>query len=220
MAIAFDVATAGGSSTVGTTLTFAHTCTGTDRILFVMATGDNVASSATDDITGVTYAGAAMTFINKTFVAADRYRYLFYLIAPATGANNVVITSSTSGGFKSGNASSYTGVKQSAQPDANVVNQTTGTTVTMTLTTIADNCWTVLSAGAGGANAAAGTGSTLRADSTASQMFDSNGAKTPAGSTSMTVNTSDALSHPIMGVMASFSPSVAVSTNSAFFAFM
>lgn len=217
MAIAFDTATNGGNSSVGTTLTFSHTCTGSNLRLYVMATGDNT-GSATDDITGATYNGVAMTLMNKTFVAADRYRYLFRLINPATGANSVVITSSTSGGFKSGNSESYTGCDQTTASDVNAVNQTTATTVTVTLTTLVNNSWTVLAGGVGGASATAGTGSTIRATSTASQMFDSNGAIASAGSTSMTINTSDASSHPIMGVMAAFGPFVTPTTNSGFFA--
>lgn len=204
MAIALDAVTSATTSSVGTTLTFAHTCTGSDLILFVGAVGNNT-GSATDDITGATYNGVAMTLVNKTFVAADRYRYLFYLLAPATGANNVVITSSTSGGYKGGNAISYTGASQTGQPDSNATAETTGTTITPTTTVVASNCWLVSVAGVGGASPAAGAGATIRGTAQAVTFFDSAGT-VATGSQGMTINTDDAGSRPIMAVIASFKP--------------
>ncbi len=59
--IAFDSATNGGSGT-GTSLTYAHTCSGSARLLRV---GVNLYNPGTDDLTGVTYAGVAMTQIGK-----------------------------------------------------------------------------------------------------------------------------------------------------------
>lgn len=213
-AIAFDNALNLGSSTTGTTLTVSFTVgSGSNRILFVGAVGNNT-GSATDDITGATYNGVAMTLIDKTFVAADRYRYLFYLINPASGANNVVITSSTSDGFKAGSVASYTGASQTGQPDANGKNQDTNNTLTTTATVVASNSWTIMAGGVGGGTAVASTGSTLRDTATNIGMFDSNGIVS-TGSHSMTIITSDSpTTHPIMGVMASFSPAAATSAPS------
>ena len=213
MAIAFDAVTDGGFGTVaGTTKTFAHTCTGSDRILFVATAGG---SGFTDDITGVTYNTVAMTLVNKVKIPGDRYIYLWYLIAPATGSNNVVVTTSTSGGFVGASATSYTGAKQSGQPDANTTNTVTGNSLTGTLTTIADNCWTVLAGEQNGATPTAGTGSTLRTTSQNPELFDSNGAITPAGSTSMTITGSSGNGMAL--VMASFAPAVSASAQPAIF---
>jgi len=89
MAIAFDATTDGGNTTA-TSLTYSHTCTGSNRILFVSVIG----AIGSDNVTGATYAGAAMTLVDKQ--ASARSTYLFYLIAPATGANNVVVSAGSS----------------------------------------------------------------------------------------------------------------------------
>jgi hypothetical protein len=214
MPIAFDAATDGGNNGGGSnSLSFAHTCTGSDRILFVGIAGD-VAPFGADDITGVTYNGVAMEFVGKRFAdeLVSRGTYLYQLEAPASGSNNVVV-SSTSAHYLLAGAVSYTGAAQSGQPDNSTTNLSadTATSLTTSLTTVADNCWTALvineaTSGAPGA----GTGSTRRTYDAAFQvwgMFDSNAAITPAGSYSMTT-TRGAGIEAIAHVMASFSPFV------------
>ena len=57
MAIAFDAATDGGNNAgITTSLTFAHTCTGSNGFLDVCFSGDTIGGS--DDVTGVTYNAA------------------------------------------------------------------------------------------------------------------------------------------------------------------
>lgn len=202
MAIAFDAATDGGSTT-GTSLTFSHTCSGSNRILFVGVRGD----TASDTITGVTYNGVAMTLIPSTKHndGSNRWVYLFYLIAPATGANNVVVSSSSSVLINAA-AVSYTGAKQSGVPDASTKNSNaSASSLATSLTTILDSCWTVL-VGVSNTSQAAGTGATRRTISgdTAFAMHDSNGGISPAGSTSMTIT---ANSGGINTIMVSFPPS-------------
>ena len=180
MAIAFQTATNGGSTNPGTSHTFAHTTsTGSNRILFVLAFGGNDG----DFLTDCTYAGTSATLIDKSQEpGGGHFMYSFYQVAPATGANNVVITMSASK-FISGGAHDYTGALQTGVPDAKIEGVGIFTT---TLTTVADNCWTVLHAN-NGAELTAGAGSTDRTNSTISwEIFDSNAVITPAGSTSMT----------------------------------
>jgi hypothetical protein len=151
-----------------------------------------------------------MTQVDKQADLTAGMGYLYYLIAPATGANNVVISTGSSANIY-GNAVSYTGAKQSAQPDATNKSQDgDGDGVyALAVTTVADNSWTVMafvngSAAGGGAAA----GSTLRATNTSwggFRMFDSNAAITPAGSYTMNVD-SLGVSSRISAVMASFSP--------------
>ncbi len=182
--IEFDSAT-NPSLATATSLTFAHTCTGTNRILLV---GTMV---RTTTISGVTYAGVSMTAVgSRELVTGADYIQWFYLVAPATGANNVVISLNASNVIIGG-VVSYTGAKQTGQPDAVINNNaTTEATTTTTLTTIADKCWTVLLARANDDGvSSAGTGTTRRANTTGYiQLYDSNGSKTPAGSTSL-INT-------------------------------
>lgn len=214
MAIAFD-SSAIGSVTGSMSLNFSHTCTGANRLLFV-----GVQGALADDITGVTYAGSAMTLIIKDNVGGtNQFNYLFYLIAPSTGTNNVVVSSSV-GINIAADSVSYTGASQSGVPDASVINSgSTVNTLTTSLTTVANNCWTVLSALNGNSlTISAGSGSTLRQHQSLLGIFDSNGAKTPAGSTSMTVTSSSP--GQFSGLMASFSPFVAPVINSNFLSFM
>jgi len=214
MAIAFDTAVDGGNNT-GTSLTWSHTCTGSLGLLIVGFAGDNIGGA--DDITSVTYNSVAMTLADKQVnpsSGGDRNTYLYFLLGPATGAHNVVISCSGSHLLQGGSAS-YTGVKASGQPDAHTVNAETSSslkTLTTSVTTVADNCWTVLVENCydGGTPPVAGAGSTRRTfDATNGGwgIFDSNAVVHPAGSKSMTTTrASDPFGLEILHVMASFQP--------------
>lgn len=198
MAIAFDSSSFGNSNSA-TSITFSHTCSGLNRILFV---GVSTVSART--ISSVTYNGIAMTNINRS--GGSQVVALYYLIGPATGTNNIVVTiDSTS--FIYADSVSYTGVAQSGQPDAQNTSASTNTTRTTSVTTVADNCWAVLIArGVSDGDTNAGTGSTERVASTGYiQMYDSNGPKTPAGSYSMSTTQ---VNQEVTHAMASFSPFV------------
>lgn len=109
MAIAFDAKSKKGFDASSTTLS--HTCTGSNRLLVVAFTIDG-----SDTISGTpTYAGVNMTQL--VTVAPGNFRiYLYYLIAPATGANNISVT--LSGSVDAGiMATSYTGVAQTSPVD-------------------------------------------------------------------------------------------------------
>lgn len=202
MAIAFDAitnASFGGSAT--TSKTFSHTCTGSDRLLFVnVHTDSNV-------VTGVTYAGVAMTKIYGQ--ATDYYNTVWALVAPATGANNVVISCSSSVNIIP-MAVSYTGCDQNL-PTVFATGTDASSPQTVNATTLSDNSWlmgfqrrTVAS------GFSVGSGTTLRAnDSTyAFATVDSGGALTPVGSYGLTVNYSGT---SYLGVVA-FAPAVASSS--------
>jgi hypothetical protein len=205
MAIAFDTNAEG--SAVSTSVTYAHTCSGSDRILFV---GVNV-ENATEIITGVTYNGVACTQINKRINADnDQWTYLYYLIAPATGANNVVISISSSRPL-AGRSASYTGVLQSGQPDNNTTSrlESNGASLTNVITSVANNCWHVAMATENaGSNISAGTATTKRS-ATITGIFDGNAAITPAGSSTLTITHAGA---KLVMCGATFSPSTASAT--------
>lgn len=206
IAIAFDQATSQQTNVSGlTTLTYSATVgsSGTNRFLFV---GVWCASSTATPT--VNYAGSAMTMLkNQSWFFAGGRVFIFGIVAPTTGTNSVVITYAVapSGNILS-SAASYTGVLQSITPDAST-GATAGaaiSTSTLTLTTIANNCWTFVFAGAGnGIALSAGAGSTLRTNSgVQTGIFDSNGPKTPAGSTSQSITLTPA--GQFGGVMVSF----------------
>lgn len=208
MAIALDtVSSRQASDGTGNPLTFSYTCTGSNLILFVGVNADS------NTLTGATYNGVAMTEVGNVQTPASRWNYLYMLIGPATGAHNVVV--STSGATTIiGYAISYTGAKQSGQPDASSTNTGTAvTTLTTSVTTIEDNCWTVATSRTGplGYPCSGGAGTTMRSNGVnADDIGDSNGALTPPGSKSLIFNPSSATN--IGMVMCSFAPALAVAT--------
>lgn len=207
--IAF-VAAADGSNTTGTSHTFSYTTgSGSHRLLVVGVAGD----LTSDFVTGATYASTPMTLAQKLAPVggANRWAYLFWLLNPASGANNVVISASSST-FLAGIAADYTGVKQSGQPDATTTQQGVGSinTLTTSITTVADNSWAILLEDSFQSSnpPAASTGATRRTFDAAFGvigLFDSNGPIHPAGSYSMTTLRNAAI-NSIDHIVASFSP--------------
>lgn len=134
MAIAFDTSAA-LTRVTGTSLTQSYTNNG--DLLVVQA------GTVGDLISGVTYNGVSMTQLTKVQNAnLGSWIYMFYLIAPATGANNIVI-SHTGVGLIEGNAASYSGTNQSSFPDSSNTNRGTGTSFSTSTTVVASNCWLV-----------------------------------------------------------------------------
>lgn len=201
MAIAFDSITS-WTSTVWTSKTYSHTCTGNNLMLFVW-----VNSSLWDLITGVTYNGVAMTLIQKLKTGwAVSWNYVYALQNPATGSNNVVITASLSTGIY-GTSTSYTEVTQSVTMDATATSSITASALNMStnLTTISDNCWTLCFT-VNDTNLFNANSDTMRGTNNGANIFDSNWPKTPAGSKTMTQWC--AWSGNAGVIMVSFSPSV------------
>jgi hypothetical protein len=113
--ITFDNAADGGNNGGSTTsLTYSYTVgTGANRLLVVNLIGDTSA----DDISSVTYGGVLMTLLAKTQAPSNNRQYLYYLLNPTSGANNIVITAG-SAHYLISEASSWYNVSQSGQPDA------------------------------------------------------------------------------------------------------
>lgn len=204
MAIAFDATSSGNAN--ATSLTFSHTCSGSERVLWV---GCYV--SGGDNITGITYAGVSMTKMVGTPMDSGYYLYLWYLAAPATGANNIVITPSGTRDMLA-ISSSYTGAKQTGIPDAQVTNTTVAgqTSMTTTATVVAANSWLVAIYRNNAGTWTAGANTLKRIQSPASSamaIMDSNSAQA-AGSRSLTATCSSA---SVTGIMASFTEYVAPS---------
>lgn len=109
MAVAFDAASSSNGGVVAS-LTFSHTCSGSDRLLVV---GCAINSGASAAVSGVTYNGVAMTSAGAAVMDGGNTEVsLWYLVAPATGANNIVVSiSGTISGIAAG-GTSFTGVDQ------------------------------------------------------------------------------------------------------------
>ncbi len=126
---AVSTASAGNAST----LSWSHTVSGTNRLLIVsVAMGPTAAIT----VSGITYGGAALTLIgvaDNTCCSPGRPRVeMWRLVAPATGANTVVVTLSGANGSVIGTAVSYTGVDQTT-PLGTFAN-TSGSTATPSVT--------------------------------------------------------------------------------------
>lgn len=204
--IAFD-ANAHGNSNSATSITYSHTCTGSDLMLFVNA-GFN--DGSTDRFSSVTYNGVAMTRLTRVS-GTNGDTNLCYLAAPATGANNVVVTRSSSGNIKSCSAS-YTGCKQTGFPDAYGTNAvTSGTTCTKAITTVLDNCWLIVSSYNTNGGSAVTNGGTTRDNATGEiAIGDSAADQTPAGSHTSGISWTG--SEHAAVIVASFAPAVAASS--------
>lgn len=220
MAITVDSTTAViGQGSSSLTQTFSHTVgAGSDRILFVVA-----ACRVANTISGITYASVAMTQIAEVNVSGNQKQSLWYLVAPTTGANNVVITINSSNTGICGGAVSFFGASQTGIPDAQTTSGsvTTTTSYSQSVTTVADNCWSVMAGRANaGAALTAGANTVVTAPEVAVAgvfLARSSVAKTPAGTATIAMTSSN---QGFDSVMASFSPSASASVNSNFFALM
>jgi hypothetical protein len=139
MAITLDTAAAAYRGTGATSHTFSFTVganTNKGLCLFLhVFDGDRA--------TGVTYAGSAMTQVNKVKQGSSAdYGYIYYLNAPTAGANNFVVSVSPSTRI-SWAASSYYNVKQTVQPEANNTAGGGGTSATVATISVTDNAFIV-----------------------------------------------------------------------------
>lgn len=136
--ISFD-ASSSCTPTSASTFTWSHTTSGQDRILIV---GVAIRNSGSNTVSSVTYAGTALTLIaarnNGTSVRVELWR----LVAPATGANNVVVTLDGQAKTACG-AMSFGGVDQTSPIEAS--NSATGTSATpsVSVSTATNNAWVV-----------------------------------------------------------------------------
>lgn len=219
MAIAFDNSTSASGTLTSTS--FSYTCSGSDRLLVLFL--DRWTTSGYPST--VSYNGVAMTLLGEHSI---RRRWtVYYLINPDSGANTFVLSGLPYAHYTL-SLVSYTGVKQSSFPDASdFTQQGTGTAVSTSLTTVADNCWVIsgslIEANVAG-EPAAGTATTRRtgtnrsANSASISAFDNNAAKTPAGSVSL--EGTSAVSRTQNFLTISIAPSTATATNSGFLAIL
>lgn len=187
ISIAFDNAVVSSLAVGVTSKTQSFTTgAGTNRLLFVGVknfSGSTAPSS-------VTYAGSAMTLLTNTaYSSSSRSLWLYAIVAPTTGANNIVVNFAASTSLYVF-AESFSGAFQSTTMDA-VATPATGsaTSAAPSLTTVANNCWTL---GFFDVDATttitAGSGTTFRATGAsgdAPAIGDSNAPISPAGSTAL-----------------------------------
>lgn len=187
-AIARDNVTVSGYVTTPT-LTFSHTNTAVDILWVgvVVYSGNNV-------ISGVTYNGVSMTQTVNIAQGANGRVHLYYLVSPAMGANNVVVSQSGTDQIHA-IASSYTSASTIGVPDATNTNSGVASSpATVSVTSVATNVWGVGVTWTNRVNSDGTNASILGGDTSQFSMFDSNGTLTPAGSKTFDVNMSSASS--------------------------
>ncbi len=187
-AITFDNANSYATCGSGTSCTYSYTVTGSNTFLVCNT------SSYTNSPGAVTmsYGGSGMTEIGSQQVdntASNNFNVdTYYLKGAATGANNLVITTTNSiSGFYA-HCASYTGVDQTSPIDTStqhITNYATCSSDNTSITTTVDNDWVV---GVWGDDAGrthtAGAG-TLRTTDSQGVIIDT-GPKTPTGSATVT----------------------------------
>lgn len=115
--VAVDATTSASATMNGTsaTLTFAHTTTTTANRVLLVGVSINITSGPTAGVVSVTYNGTALNFVGAHNDAGGTRRVeMWYLLAPANGGHNVVVTVNTTGvneGVVAG-ATTFTGVDQ------------------------------------------------------------------------------------------------------------
>lgn len=137
-------------------------------------------------VSGITWNSVSLTSIDTQNATGFKLQ-AWYLKSPATGSRSLVVTANASTEIYVG-ALFYSGTDITTQPDVSAKqNNASGTTITQTVTTVGDNSWLTCCTLADAGGLAASTGSTTRGSilNTAFGVFDSNGAKSPAGSYSM-----------------------------------
>lgn len=201
MSIAYDNSTDGGNVTA-TSLTFAHTNTTLEnRLLWVFI--ELLSDASSNKLTSVTYGGAAMTVISSNAPDGSTTAYLAYLINPASGANNVVITRTDSNGIF-GMASSYYASKQSGTPGGQTSNNG-NPNVSLSVTTIAQDEWLFFGGyGSGSETITVTSGGVLRQGGNTRFIGDSNTFQGAPGSKSVVIHTTGV--NNINAILASFAP--------------
>lgn len=167
--ITLDSNSRGNDSAFQTSLTWAHTCSGENRVLYVLTSIESDTAPHSDQtVSSVTYNGVALTKITSVYVTGDNGVEIWQLIAPSTGANNIVVTytGEVDGSFGAG--ISFNGVDQTVPTNVSGTNQTTpaGANVATSVTTSAIGCVLL--------NIAHATGSTvtLTKDASDTQLYN------------------------------------------------
>jgi hypothetical protein len=201
MAIAFDTRTQISPDWANTTsYTQAHTITGSNTLLIVSLFSRNVAAS------GITWGGTALTLLSSRALGGGDFTEVYYLVGAATGNKNVVVTYPSAANLAGGIAS-YTGVKQTGFPDASDFTQTpsgTNANYSASITSSANNCWGFLFANfTDGGSAGSGTTLDLPNGGTANTtLARTTSAKTPAGSITIQMSTTNRFAGPILWTVA------------------
>ena len=148
-------------------------------------------------------------------VGGDQRIYYYYLTGTATGANNIVVTTSTND-TPSIRASSLTGVEQTTPHDSSgTADATGGANLVLTLTVTASNCWLVAGARSRATAFTNGASTTIRTTVALNDVTADSNATVGTGSQSLTLVTGGATISG--GIVAALQPPLPASTKHRMF---
>jgi hypothetical protein len=111
MALAYDNSSSGSGNSVAT-VSFAHICSGVERLLVALV---GFGDAANKTISTITYAGVNMTQVSGTATWASGWTGtvpICYLINPATGSNTFTVTLNAASNTIGAGVVSFTGAHQ------------------------------------------------------------------------------------------------------------
>ena len=171
--------------------TWAHTCSGSDRLLRV--TTSHFDSS--DTISSITYNGVALTAVPGGSTNNGQYYVTaYYLIAPDTGTHDIVVTVSGSVFDFGAGAISYTDAHQTTPLGTAVTATGTSTTPSVTVSSAADELVDDGLVIIHGGTLSVGAGQTQRWNAIASSGFIKYAGSTEGGAASTTMSWSNSSS--------------------------
>jgi hypothetical protein len=198
-----------GSATITTSYTIAA---GSNRLLIG---GGELQTGA--PFTAFSYNGSAGTIdISKTDTGGSNTACVASKVGPDVGTFNSVLTKTGSADGLYIGLMDYTGVKQTAQPDATAsANTASGTSLSYSITTVADNCWIMTCAGGTQASLDGSTNFTVQqTPAPGIKVGDSNASVGAAGSKTVAMNMS---SGRIWSASASYAPAITANGNMLMF---
>ena len=185
MDVSYDASVVYGTNWVvgANSMTWSHTVGAGTNTCLVVEIGTYDTTSG-DQCTGVTFNGEAMTKIagvDGTAEGAKQYTSIWVKMSPAAGAHNVVASFSGTIDYMFAFSKSYAGVSQTV--DAFATNSGSSTTPSVSVTTVADNCWVVGMTWSRASAPGASTNTTNRvtAGGINGASSDTNADQTPAG---------------------------------------
>lgn len=187
---------------------FNHTCSGTDRLLFVTGTLYGSAAGL-----ALTYNGSAMTQVKSANNAVSGITEVIYcIVAPSTGTNAIAISYTTNGASR-WEAKSYTGAQQSTTMVASGTNTGSGTAISVSCdTTGTADCWRV--AGIGTSSSRPISQSTNFTSFPSDGLFGSSGGDNGPQATggSLTMNATQSSAYNWAGAVVAFGPVTATAS--------
>lgn len=183
-----------------TSITWSHTVAAGDNLLLTIG---GMTNSGTYVVTGATYNGVNCTLVDSETDSAGNKIYFFYLLNPATGSNNCVVSLSASRDLN-GAGLSYSGVKQSAQPDSKAKAGTGASPYVLQTTSVANGCVAIGYFRSNGGTYTTDPAMTRKNTDAVVDMraYDTNSALSASATATITITSP---SNP-MGVIATFAP--------------